>query len=151
MIYSPIPMTIGKPKFRHMSKDKHKKDSLHESNLRLDNRRLVFLSGILKVENNHIPCIVRNISISGAMIEVLNIPKKENYNLDLLDNISRRITIFINTIQNDITGHLAWVNFNYVGISFDEGTLNLDDFSKLKMLNKAHDLKQLLDALKLYK
>jgi hypothetical protein len=77
-------------------------------NKRATRRERVFKAGKLSFGCERVDCMVRNISVTGAMIEVQN-----------SDDIPQEIILDILSSGARIPCHVVWRHFRRLGVAFD--------------------------------
>jgi hypothetical protein len=75
---------------------------------RLAPRRPVLMSGAIEFAGGTINCLISNMSISGAALEVTNV-----------HDIPERFSLFFKTDGTRIPCHVIWRQNERVGVAFD--------------------------------
>jgi hypothetical protein len=71
-------------------------------------RKVVLMSGAIEFANSTIGCLISNISISGAALEITN-----------SQNIPERFSLFFKTDGTRIPCHVVWREEERIGVTFD--------------------------------
>ena len=71
-------------------------------------RKVVLMSGAIELAGSSIGCLISNMSITGAALEVGN-----------SEDIPERFSLFFKTDGTRIPCHVAWRQHKRIGVAFD--------------------------------